>query len=243
MSKSLRAVVLGGAALSLLVLAGPASAHVTIGPNTAPKGGSDVELTFRVPNEEASANTTQLEVDFPTDHPITGVLPEPTPGWTAAVTNFTLPTPITTDDGTITQVVSKIVWTGGQIPPAQYQGFHVMLSGLPDSTDSLTFKALQTYSNGDIVRWIDVPQAGQPAPDHPAPVLTLTAAAAAGSSTPTAASSSAAAAPAAAAVSKSGSDGTARTLGIVGIIIGAAGLLVGAVGMSAARRKAAGPTP
>ena len=38
-----------------------------------------------------------------------------------------------------------------------------MLGHVPDDADSLTFKALQTYSNGDVVRWIDAQQAGQPA--------------------------------------------------------------------------------
>jgi hypothetical protein len=37
-------------------------------------------------------------------------------------------------------------------------------------------KTLQTYSDGTIVRWIDDTAAGQPEPEHPAPVLTLTAA-------------------------------------------------------------------
>ena len=50
---------------------------------------------------------------------------------------------------------------------------------LPDGVAQLAFKAIQTYSNGDIVRWIDLPQAGQPAPEHPAPVLALTPASAA----------------------------------------------------------------
>jgi hypothetical protein len=39
--------------------------------------------------------------------------------------------------------------------------------------DQIIFKALQTYSDGDIVRWIDEPAPGVE-PDHPAPVLKLT---------------------------------------------------------------------
>ena len=35
----------------------------------------------------------------------------------------------------------------------------------------LQFKALQTYSNGEIDRWIEDWPAGAPEPDHPAPVL------------------------------------------------------------------------
>jgi uncharacterized protein YcnI len=245
MPKTRRAAALAGAALTVLLAAGPASAHVTLGPDTAPRGGTDVELTFRVPDEEDSA-TTQVEVDLPTDHPVTGVLPEPVPGWTITVQNYTLPKPVTTDDGTVTQVVQKITWSGGQIPVGQFQGFHVMVGKLPDDVDSLTFKALQTYANGDVVRWIDVRQAGQPEPDHPAPVLTLTAAGgqaavpspgASPSPAPQAPSVTAASAAPGATSSASGSDSTARALGIAGVVLGVLGLAVGAFGIAAARRK------
>lgn len=242
MPRTRRAAALAGAALTVLLAAGPASAHVTLGPDTAPKGGTDVELTFRVPDEEDTP-TTQVEVDLPTDHPITGVLPEPVPGWTIAVQNYTLPTPVTTDDGTVTQVVQKITWSGGQIPVGQYQGFHVMVGKLPDDVDSLTFKALQTYANGDVVRWIDVEQAGQPEPEHPAPVLTLTAAGA--QAAPSPGTSPAPQAPSVTATtsapgttsSASSSDSTARALGITGIVVGVLGLAAGAFGLAAARRK------
>lgn len=252
MSKTLRAAVLGGAAVAVLALAGPASAHVTLGPNTAPKGGSDVELTFRVPNEEDAAATTKVEVDLPTDHPITGVLPEPVPGWTITVVDYTLPKPVTTDDGTVTQVVQKITWSGGQIPTGQFQGFPVMIGKLPDDVDALTFKALQTYANGDVVRWIDVQQAGQPEPDHPAPVLALTAAAGqtATPPVPPAGAPSVAVNPGgpvnpaapnpASSSTASSSDSTARALGIAGIVLGVLGLAAAAFGLSAARRKSGG---
>jgi uncharacterized protein YcnI len=240
------AAVLAGAALFVFTSAGLASAHVTIGPDATPKGGSDVELTFRVPNEEAAANTTKLEVVLPTDHPITGVLPEPTPGWTVAVTNTTLPKPVTTDDGTVTQVVSELTWTGGALAPGQYQGFHVMLGKLPDDTNQLVFKAVQTYSDGDVVRWIDLAQPGQPAPDHPAPVLVLTGSGSS-SGSGSQASNTSAGAPSVTAngstASSGTSDTTARTLAGVGIGVGVAGLAVGALGLSRARRKSSSSAP
>jgi hypothetical protein len=43
---------------------------------------------------------------------------------------------------------------------------------LPKS-DTIVFKTLQTYSNGDIVRWIDQAAAGSPDPAHLAPTLDL----------------------------------------------------------------------
>jgi hypothetical protein len=114
-----------------------------------------------------------------------------------------------------------------------------MLGGVPDDASSLTFKALQTYSNGDVVRWIDVPQTGQPEPDHPAPVLTLTAQGSTGTATGGSAASPVSAASAVSAPAKN-SDSTARALGVAGIVVGLLGLGAGAFGLTAARRRGAG---
>src|ERR1700689_5274456 len=62
-------IVAGGSALAVAVLAGPAFAHVTITPTSAPQG-SAAELTFHVPNEELKAATIELQVQVPTAHPI-----------------------------------------------------------------------------------------------------------------------------------------------------------------------------
>jgi uncharacterized protein YcnI len=167
------AVVAAGGLIAVVALAGPAFAHVVITPSSAP-AGSAAELTFRVPNEETKAATTELQIKIPTDHPIAQLLVKPVPGWTATVTTVTLATPITTDDGTFGSAVSEVTWTGGKILPGQFQDFSVSADPLPSGVSELVFKAVQTYSNGDIVRWIDLSQPGEPAPEHPAPVLALT---------------------------------------------------------------------
>src|SRR3954470_8115915 len=177
------AILLSTAAVSLVAAAAVASAHVTVNPNTAQQGAY-TKVSFRVPNEEKDQSTTALEVDLPTDHPIASVSVKPMPGWTATATTSQLATPIKTDDGDVTQAVTKIVWTGGTIDPGQFQEFDVSMGPLPKDTDQLVFKALQTYSDGNVVRWIDVPQAGQAAPDHPAPVLHLTAPGTSATATP-----------------------------------------------------------
>lgn len=200
----------------MLLVAGPASAHVTVQPPSVSKDATDQTFAFRVPNEEDNANTVKVEVDFPTDTPIPSALVAPVPGWTDQIQTVKLATPIHTDDGDITDVVSQIVWTGGQITPNHYQDFTVDFGALPDGTDQVVFKALQTYSDGNIVRWIDLQKPGQPEPEHPAPVLKLT-------STPAATTSTTVAAP------KSDSDSTARALGIAGIVVGVLGAVVGAV--------------
>ncbi|WP_374227053.1 DUF1775 domain-containing protein [Streptomyces sp. AC558_RSS880] len=63
--------------------------------------------------------------------------------------------------------------SGGKIAPGQYEDFNVAFGQLPDDTGQLTFKTLQTYSDGKIVRWIEA-QGGQEL-ENPAPVLKLTA--------------------------------------------------------------------
>jgi uncharacterized protein YcnI len=225
------------AAAVVALTALPASAHVTISPDTATQGGGDVQLIFRVPNEESNASTTQLQVAFPTDHPIASVLVQPVPGWTAKIDNVTLSTPIHTDDGDISQVVSQITWSGGTIAPGQYGAFTVLMGQLPSDTSQIAFKAVQTYSNGDVVRWIDLTQPGQPEPDHPAPVLTLTKAADS-TGTAAAASSNTAASGSGTTAAASASDSTARALGIAGLVVGVLGLAAAAFALT--RRRSVG---
>ncbi len=199
-------------ALTLLSVPGIASAHVTANPGTAQQG-SFTKISFRVPNERDTASTSRLEVSLPTEHPIAFVSTRAVPGWTSTVQKTTLSTPITASDGQVSEVVSKITWTGGKISPGTFEDFDVSLGPLPTDTDELVFKALQTYDNGEVVRWIDTAPEGAPEPEHPAPVLTLTPAGA----TP-------------AAVTTSGSAGTTGgwgvLLGIVGIVLGAVGIIL-----------------
>ncbi|WP_405824200.1 YcnI family protein [Streptomyces sp. NBC_01390] len=215
-------VVTGLTAAGVLAAAGAAFAHVTVHPESYPKGATDGVLSFRVPNEEDSATTTKVQVFLPTDHPVLGVLVTPEAGWTAKVTTTKLKTPIKTDDGTITDAVSEITWSGGRIRQGEYEDFDVAFGQLPDSTDQLAFKTLQTYSDGNVVRWIETAQAGQDEPENPAPTLKLTAAAAA--------APSAVASPKSEAAQDSGSasDSTARGLGIAGLIVGVLGLATAA---------------
>jgi periplasmic copper chaperone A len=226
-----RAVGVGtAAAAAVLLLAGPALAHVTITPDSVPAGSTTV-LTFHVPNEEAHADTTGVDIQIPTAHPIAQLLVKPIPGWTSSVRTVTLPKPLVTDDGQFSQAVSEVIWSGGKILPGQFQDFAVSADSLPDGVSQLTFKAIQTYSNGDVVRWIDLRQPGQPAPDHPAPVLKLT--------TATATATGEAPVATAATSAGSGSDGTTRALAIAGLLAGLLALALALVGLR--RRRPAWP--
>ena len=214
---------------AVLLGAGIAAAHVETDPGQANKG-DDAVVTFRVPNEEDNAGTVKLEVTFPLDHPVPNASTTAIPGWTANVTMTTLPKSVHQNNSDVKTAVQTVTWTadpGVQIKPGEFLRFPVLAEALPDNADKLTFKALQTYSNGDVVRWIDPPAAdGAQEPEHPAPTLTLVSADA----------GTAPAQPAAAAVSTS--DDTARWLGGAGVVIGILGLALGIVIAARGRRSA-----
>ncbi|WP_078618011.1 MULTISPECIES: YcnI family protein [unclassified Streptomyces] len=244
-SSKLPRVAAAGAAAAVVVLAvsTPAFAHVTVQPEgEAAKGGYAV-VDFKVPNERDNASTTKLEVSLDTDHPLASVMPQPVDGWDVKVTTSKLDKPITSHGQKISEAVSKVTWTatGKGIRPGYFQKFPLSVGALPDNTDQLVFKALQTYSDKEVVRWIEIPQKGQEEPENPAPTLTLSDASdESGGSTAKGASatSDASAAKDTAAPSADSSDTTARVLGIVGIVVGAAGVAYGV--LADRRRRGAG---
>jgi uncharacterized protein YcnI len=168
-------------AVGLVVLAFPglASAHVTVHPDRLVAGATDVELTFRCPNERNDASVTELRVFLPVTTPLLGVLTDPAPGWTATTVTTQLAHPVTTDDGVINSAVTEVAWraTAGGTAPGQYADFTIAVGAMPDTVGPIAFKALQTYSNGDVAAWIQVADALDEDPPMPAPVLTLTASA------------------------------------------------------------------
>lgn len=233
-----RAALVGALTLAGLAIAATASAHVTVSPTSLPQG-STAELTFKVPNEESKANTVSLQLQIPTQYPIAQVLAKPVPGWTITVHTVTLSKPLTTDDGTFTTAVDEIDWTGGTIQPGQYQDFQISVDPLPNDTTQLAFKAVQTYSNGDVVRWIDLSTSGNPDPDHPAPVLTLTPETSATSATASSTAAAASTTTAASSDSSSSSDG----LGIAGLVLGAIGAGCGVAALLYVRKTRRSENP
>ncbi|HEY4376938.1 MAG TPA: YcnI family protein [Acidimicrobiales bacterium] len=220
-----------------------ASAHVIVTPGTAVKGASDVELSFRAPTESDTASTVGLDVQIPTDHPLLDVLVKQKPGWKVQVKTTKLAKPVTTDDGPVTEAVSEIIWTGGSVPPNNYDDFDVTVGQLPDDTNQIEFKAIQTYSDKSQVAWIeDTPKGGEE-PEHPAPILQLTSASAAagGSTATTAPAKDATPTVAVSAVSKSDVD-SAKQQGTIGIVIGAVGVLIAAGAILLGRRRSASST-
>jgi uncharacterized protein YcnI len=147
-----------GLAIALLVLlAAPASAHVEADPGTVP-AGEGAAITFRVPNETTDAKTTSVEIFMPEGARFDFVTVKPVAGWEHTET--------TSGDN-----ITAVKWSGGTIAPGEYEEFS--LSFGPVAAGTLEFKALQTYDNGDVVRWIDPTVTGQDEPEHPAPTETV----------------------------------------------------------------------
>ncbi|SBT52753.1 YcnI family copper-binding membrane protein [Micromonospora auratinigra] len=232
-SATAAALTVAAVATALLGLAGPAAAHVTINPAEASQGGYG-RFAFRVPNESDTASTTKVEVVLPESTPVGSVSTMPVPGWTVQVEKRKVDPPIEVHGSQLTEAVSKLTWTaatGGGVKPGEFQEFPVSMGPLPQA-DRMVFKVLQTYSDGNVSRWIEEPTPGGEEPQDPAPVLTLTAA--------SASASSSAGAPAATSGDDGDDDGGAGTaLGVAGLVAGLAGLVLGGLAFLRTRRGAA----
>jgi periplasmic copper chaperone A len=167
-------IVAAGIVTVLVLVAGAAGAHVTVKPSSAPQGGFEI-LSFSVPNESDDANTVTLVVELPTRQPIPFVSVQPKPGWTVTPERTTLAKPVKGEGGDITEAVTRVTWTAtdGGLEPGQFDLFTISAGPLPKAK-KLTFKALQTYSDGETVSWIQEAVKGAPEPERPAPTLTLT---------------------------------------------------------------------
>jgi len=159
------------AAASVLLLAPPAFAHVELAVDKAP-AGSSYKAVLMVPHGCAGAATTGLRVKIPEG--VLAAKPMAKPGWKIAVKASKLTQPIEFEGATITQAVTEIDWSGGNLPDAFYDEF-VFIATLPDKPGTvLHFPAIQQCAKGE-TRWIEIPAEGRSAEDlkAPAPSLTL----------------------------------------------------------------------
>lgn len=160
------ALLAGGA----LALAAPlaASAHVTVAPDDVDPGDYAL-VTVKVPNESATAGTSQVAMTLPSDTPFTSVRFVPVPGWTVELQRETLDEPVTVGENEVTEAVTRVVWTaepGAEIADGQLQTFELSLGPVPD-TGTVLLPTDQTYTDGEVVSWSDA----DPDAEHPAPAL------------------------------------------------------------------------
>jgi uncharacterized protein YcnI len=156
-----RAALAAGSAALALALPAAAQAHVSLHPNVVP-AGAFATLTLRVPNETDNATTTGVAVQMPEG--FLDVSAAPPPGWKFATKEKKLATPVKTDDGTIDTEVTEIDFTGGALPPGQFVQLPISVVIPGKAGDVLTFKVVQTYSDGKTSRWIGAPDSDTPAP-------------------------------------------------------------------------------
>ena len=196
-----------------LLPAAPAAAHIQVRPAQAAPG-DPVLWTVLVPSEQ-EAGTRQVELAIPKD-----VLPfsyEDAPGWTRQLHKNA--------DGS----VRSVIWHGRT--RADGLATFRFLASTPEREGPIAWKAIQTYRNGALVRWI-----GSAASEHPASVTTVSKssprenAGGEGSASMTTPSPSATTPSATSAGNDDGPDWLARGLGL-------AALLVAAYAATASRRR------
>jgi uncharacterized protein YcnI len=229
-----RLAVWGAAVLTALaasvVLAGAASAHVTVSSQDAVPGGFG-KITFRVPNESDTAGTVALRIQIPQEAALASLRTQPVPGWTATLTTAELDEPLENHGEEITSYVSVVEFraegAGGGIAPGQFQEFALSGGPFPEA-DEVAFPAVQIYSDGSESAWIEPTVEGQEEPERPAPVLAL--AADAGSDASAAAATTAAEGEGdhshAAAVEES-PGGLALFLAILALLVAVGGVVLG----------------
>jgi uncharacterized protein YcnI len=185
-------------------------AHVHASSDNPVRGAMAI-VTFQVPNESnTGAATTALTVSLPN---VASASTETMPGWTAKL-----------DRDAASGTVRSVTWTAAPnagIAADQFALFRISVQ-LPD-TDTVSFPATQTYSDGAVVRWDQPPTPGGGEPEHPAPTLTLTAAGGAPHDHH----------PPAASPQSKPSDNTARILGGAALVLAALGVV-----MALIRRRA-----
>ena len=195
------------AGLLVLTMPAGAGAHIRVLPEQV-EADTYTVLRVNVPNESPDLTTTKVVVEFPPG--FTYALYRPVPGWSGEVKMTKAAKSII--GGRVTPArVARITWTaqerGAEIQPQQFEEFPVAVQ-IPDEVGTrLTFKALQTYEDGDVVGWVGGPTARTPAPQ----VLLTEAGGAQG----------------AAAADDGSSGGGSDGLAIAALIVGILGLLAG----------------
>ena len=241
-------IAVAAAVVSALAVTPIAAAHVTMNPREWEAGGF-ARFDVRVPNERPNASTTEVTVQLPEG--LNFVSFQAVPGWERSVEMVELDEPIEGEEGEepITERIGSVTWSGGEVGPGEFVEFGLSFQVPEDAAGSdLMFPATQTYSNGEVVRWIQEDPEG----DEPAPRVAVLAAAGeeepaatdatettgGGGETDTAAGESDSEATAA---TGGGDDGEGRANLALGL--GVAGLLAGlvALGVALTRPRRADP--
>lgn len=169
----LKKLMLTAAAVGLA--ASTASAHVTLEKGEAPVG-STYKAVLRVPHGCDGKPTNVVRVKLPQGY--YAVKPMPKAGWTLEKVVGEYEKPYNNHGTEMTEGVTEVVWSGGNLLDDEYDEFVVRgsLGADLEVGSTLHFLVVQECPDGAAARWIEVPADGQTGNDleMPAPALKLT---------------------------------------------------------------------
>jgi hypothetical protein len=212
------------------LLAVPAWAHVEVSADNPQAGARNVTVTFDGEAESNKAGIASEQVVLPAGiKPSDVTLAKAPTGWT------------------LTATADGFTVAGKALPIGQDATFSVVIAQLPSDATELVFKTLETYGDGSISRWIEIPEAGKPEPENPAPVLKLQPAAAPAATTPAAAPTTPAAATTPASSSSApvaaAATGSAAGWWIAAAVVVVLAAIAAWLLLARRRRQASPPTP
>lgn len=150
-----------------------AAAHITLETGTAPPN-STYKAVLRVPHGCDGSPTVAVRVKLPEG--VIAAKPMPKPGWTLTTTTSKYAKSYDYYGTPLTEGVTEIAWTGGNLPDAWYDEFvfRVALTDFPVGS-VVYFPVVQECTDGKVDRWIEIPAAGKSDDDYdtPAPGLKI----------------------------------------------------------------------
>ena len=157
------------AALALL-LSTAAQAHVTL-ETTSAASGSYYKAVLKVGHGCAGSPTTGISVELPAGTQL--ARPMPKAGWQVQVSKSAVK-PFDNHGSVVKEDVSRISWTGGNLPGDFYDEF-VFQTRIAAQPGKLYFKVTQQCAQGSN-NWVEIPADGQDAHSlkFPAAVLQVT---------------------------------------------------------------------
>jgi len=201
-----------------LLLAGPASAHVTVSPDEGVAGAYTV-VTVSVPHGCDGSATTRVAIKVPKE--LVSITPTINPDWTVTKKMQKLAKPVKGEDGEITERTAQVVYTAKKPLPDGYRDAFELSFQVPDTAGkTLYFPSIQTCEKGE-TDWVEIAAAGQPEPEHPAPSFKIVAADATADPVGSASADD---------------DGGSKGWGITGAVTGILGLLLGGTALARTRR-------
>ncbi|MFI1829369.1 DUF1775 domain-containing protein [Streptomyces sp. NPDC020412] len=156
LSRAARRTVPAAAAalVAVLALAPPAAAHAHVEASEARALATNVTVTLTSEAESRKAGLSAIQVMLPEGiSPGTVSLKQAPKGWRFA------------------QNQGGYVVGGKPLPTGTDAVHSIVVHQLPDAK-RLVFKVMETYADGQVARWIEVPEGGAE-PENPAPVLAL----------------------------------------------------------------------